>query len=77
MKFLDEMKFNLTLKIEKVLINPHLFIKLKNTGDVSHRYDDDVYLLWHKYPAFTDSNVEDIEFKFDCNMESIKVNKGE
>lgn len=61
-------------------MNPRLFIKMKNSGDLSHRYDDDVYLLWHKYPVFTDSNVEDIEFKFDCSMEDVvsgKVNKFE
>lgn len=68
-------KVNLKVKIEKVLIHPLLFAKLEQTDDLVYNYEDDSYLIFGKYPAVIDSNVDDIEFKFDLTMEDVITNK--
>ena len=71
----SNIKVSLSVKVQKVLINPLLFTKLEQTGDLVYNYEDDSHLIFGKYRAFMDSNVEDIEFKFDCSMEEINVGK--
>ena len=68
-------KVSLSMKVDKVLINPLLFTKLEQAGDLVYNYEDDSHLIFGKYKAFMDSSVGDIEFKFDCSMEDVVLSK--
>lgn len=67
-----DVEVKMIIKIRYVLINPKLFVELKEAGDIFHKYNEDSYYLWGKYKVVTDSNVDYLEFKLDCSMEDVK-----